>query len=592
MSLKLPRHLASWEPQMRIFPEDIALALAPLALKVAALVGVFPHRPAEGHAIPDGFSGLAKRGSYERLIASDWLLADELPEEFMRRSVMGEHLFWKFAYREPAQSRSTVVLFDEGPEQLGAPRILHLAALAVFEARARRARADFQWGILQDADVRLMPGMNVAEVNHLLNARGVMTAGRDDVAAWSRLLANNGPDEVWVVGSERTQALLPPDFSSLCITEPAELDVRKLRAECRPRGKHSRTIELDLPPSRDCVQLLRDPFATTVVQPQQIQDVPEICNLVLNPPGNRLWLKTASGEVLAVPVANSPRHPAGSVRNYETLSRFPQVAVGKAGRSTVLVSMDPVSLTFRVRLIGGAPVDIAGDGDYEFIHSQTKPIFKSNSLALCVWHNVIGRKPGLYLIDEGGLLLRIFKDATGQRCEVVHHHALALTRCRTGMSYVAFNAELNSICVYVGNHEPVQHWRSEIVPERVFVGHGPHGETAMYGQVAFGYSRTHWEIHNLKGHSVVSVPDDFVVHGVVQDRNYEPTLIVVESDGCTLSLHGAHGTRKLFKASAPIMNVSACLDVPHIAWSTESGGISVYSLRHSAPVVSLMRKDK
>jgi len=48
------------------------------------------------------------------------MLADEMPEEFMRRSVMGEHLFWKVAWREPAQTRSTTVLFDAGPEQLGA----------------------------------------------------------------------------------------------------------------------------------------------------------------------------------------------------------------------------------------------------------------------------------------------------------------------------------------------------------------------------------------------------------------------------------------------------------------------------------------
>ena len=129
MSIKLPDKLGAWESQLRIFPEEMALALGPLVQKVASLLGPFPHYHVDGHVVPDGFAGLDKRGTYDRLIASDWLLADELPDEFMRRSVMGEHLFWKVAYREPSQARSTLVLFDAGPEQLGSPRLLHLAAI-------------------------------------------------------------------------------------------------------------------------------------------------------------------------------------------------------------------------------------------------------------------------------------------------------------------------------------------------------------------------------------------------------------------------------------------------------------------------------
>lgn len=129
-----------------------------------------------------------------------------------------------------------------------------------------------------------------------------------------------------------------------------------------------------------------------------------------------------------------------------------------------------------------------------------------------------------------------------------------------------------------------------MIPQQVFFGHGPSFESPVYGQIAFGYSRTHWEIHNAGGRTELSVPQDFTVYGVIQDRNYEPTLIVVEDDMCTLSLHGAHGTRKLFKASGPIVTVSGCHALPLIAWATSSGEISVFSLRHQALVLSLMRK--
>jgi len=115
MSVRLPHTLALWEAQLKVFPEETALALGPMVQKTAALLGPFPRHHLEGRVLPDGFAGLDKRGTYDRLISSDWLLADELPDEFMRRSVMGEHLFWKVAYREPRQALSTLVLFDAGP---------------------------------------------------------------------------------------------------------------------------------------------------------------------------------------------------------------------------------------------------------------------------------------------------------------------------------------------------------------------------------------------------------------------------------------------------------------------------------------------
>ena len=220
MSIKLPHKLAAWELQLRIFPEEMALVLGPLVQKLAALLGPFPHHHVEGHVVPDGLGGLDKRGTYDRLIASDWLLADELPDEFMRRSVMGEHLFWKVAYREPTQARSTMVLFDAGPEQLGSPRLLHLAALAVFEVRARVAKATFNWGVLQTGEQNLLPGMNIAEVEMLLEARGSTSAHAEHFTAWLKRASEAGhTGEIWVVGSERLRRFLPNTVSSLLITD-------------------------------------------------------------------------------------------------------------------------------------------------------------------------------------------------------------------------------------------------------------------------------------------------------------------------------------------------------------------------------------
>ncbi len=52
--------------------------------------------------MPDGYDGIGRRGSYDRLLASEWLIHDELPDEFLRRVVSGEHAFLRRLHRHEA----------------------------------------------------------------------------------------------------------------------------------------------------------------------------------------------------------------------------------------------------------------------------------------------------------------------------------------------------------------------------------------------------------------------------------------------------------------------------------------------------------
>lgn len=134
--MELPRSLAPWAPYLDLFPRDIGLALGPVVRRIALAVEPLAAHALSGSGDPDGFDGLSNRGSYDRLLASEWLLSEELPDEFLRRAAEGEHVFLKIGRREPVRSRLSVVLFDVGPNQLGSPRIAHLAALIVMARRA------------------------------------------------------------------------------------------------------------------------------------------------------------------------------------------------------------------------------------------------------------------------------------------------------------------------------------------------------------------------------------------------------------------------------------------------------------------------
>jgi hypothetical protein len=155
--------------QLQRFSEEVALGLSPMLRQLwAALGGSRAHHQAEGE--PDGIAGISPRGSFERLLISEWLLATEIPTEFLRRAAMKELLFLDTARRRPAGTRRSILIFDAGPSQLGSPRLAHIALLLVFERRVREAGGRLQWLVAQEPD-RLFSTVEPPLVTALLASR-------------------------------------------------------------------------------------------------------------------------------------------------------------------------------------------------------------------------------------------------------------------------------------------------------------------------------------------------------------------------------------------------------------------------------------
>ncbi len=121
--MELPPAIAPWGPELAMFHDELALALGGLVARVAHAIGPLPSATRDARDEPDGFGGLARRGPYERLLLTEWLLANELPDEFVRRAVSAEHAFLELEHLSPAIARRTIAVFDAGPSQLGAPRL-------------------------------------------------------------------------------------------------------------------------------------------------------------------------------------------------------------------------------------------------------------------------------------------------------------------------------------------------------------------------------------------------------------------------------------------------------------------------------------
>ncbi len=141
--MELPRALMPWAEWLDLFPAELIAPIGELIRRLDMAIGPLHAKGQPGQDEPNGFDGIARRGDYDRLLLSEWLLADEAPDEFLRRATMNEHVFLEPARIAPAGARCSVALFDAGPNQLGAPRLAHLAALIVLARRAQAIGAQF-----------------------------------------------------------------------------------------------------------------------------------------------------------------------------------------------------------------------------------------------------------------------------------------------------------------------------------------------------------------------------------------------------------------------------------------------------------------
>jgi hypothetical protein len=183
-------------------------------------------RPQPGDAEPDGLDDLRRRGSYERLLPTEWLLAAELPDEFLRRAASGEHLFFASRPRAERQRRRLLALFDAGPGQLGTPRLAHLALWILLARRAALAGVGLEWGLLQEPGM-VYPARGVADLKLLLAGRSWSAAGVREHEGWR-----------WAASS-KPGATTPARRAGPACASPSECSTWRIRSRTG-RGRRSR----------------------------------------------------------------------------------------------------------------------------------------------------------------------------------------------------------------------------------------------------------------------------------------------------------------------------------------------------------------
>lgn len=271
--MRLPATLAPWRQWLDWFDPEPAAALGELLLRLHPLLGAFRLRATGGAVEPEGIDDLRRRGSYERLLLSEWALAEAAPDEFDRRAAGGEHLFLSPKLVARQSDALTVAVFDSGPAQFGAPRLLHIALWILLAQRAQAAKARFGWGVL-GAPGQLHEADSAQHLVELLRARAwqpgaapapqaapaAPRAGRAELERqWAQWLdaQQPSPGERWSIGAPAAGYGLGHRVGI------ARGDADGLRiAVAAPRAR--REMNLPLPPAKTA-QLLHGRFLAAAV---------------------------------------------------------------------------------------------------------------------------------------------------------------------------------------------------------------------------------------------------------------------------------------------------------------------------------------
>jgi len=595
MTMQLPASLQAWHPWLSWFAPELAAEIGDLLRRMHPLLGRFQGRRQGGVPEPDGVEDLRRRGSYERLLSSEWLLASELPDEFLRRAASGEHLFLAPRPRARQADRLIVAVFDAGPWQLGAPRLAQLALWILLARRAAEAGGELRWGVFQ------RPGQwhEAGTPDHLkemLRARSFESAGVAQWQQWSAWLAEHAPGigECWLVGHavDATHQLADPPTHTLRVRQ--SLAGASLELALRAAGSAPRAMQLPLPEPRPAAQLLQGRFQSEAVSDAHRHSA-ERLSLKSGP------IISANGLLVAVPLLEG--HGALVFR----LPAHGERKRSKPKRQQWSSSCDMLSAAFSGKTLG---VVLSSPQKLHFwqmaaLGEQARPPREEfeappgrGSLLPCVWQRD-GAHTRLHVLDAARRLVYWVSS------HAVHNPG------RTSRGPMLLDTEVVAMAS-VNDHRIVYVCRDDqqlwirfagatgrekrsyrlghgfAVAPAVFLAGGARWNTHFGGcavRMSDAGAQEPWRVHEESSspeHPHVDwearIAPGARVAGLIQQAHPGGYALVVQAaNRSDFTLHSKHGVEALYSAPAAVERVSVCPRSGVIAMLTRERELHVYS---------------
>ena len=597
----LPAALSPWEPWLVALPGEVLAGLGPWLPRLRFLLGALSRSGGEGDGEPDGVSGIGRRGSYEQLLLSEWAVAEIAPMEFLRRAAQGEHLFLQPRRRAPAGSPRTVVLFDCGPDLLGAPRLVQAALLIVFARRAADAGATLSWAILQDRNRTLHDVVDAASLRLFVHGRSRRPATPDDLQVLCELAGLvEEPEELWVVGAAR--APVADGVRLITVDQPLSEDA-VLHVDLPGAGRSPVVLQLPDPPQQAALlrRLATEPVSTVPVgEPGPAAD--PTAGLIWSQDGRRILTMHGAGDdrvVKAWHVPPNPRSRPGRPRVLPVPAGVPLVGVGFSGRAFHWVTTDGgrgyVHEGF-VRRPRAVPLPAV----------PTPGWFAHDGLRHAIMATPQMHQRDLVLVDAARTLW-VVQRSTGGRMEVLATDVLAFQQnTRFELTHVSV-APVSGVVELVQLHASLEIQHREATElgasARAFFGCPGWMSHQRWGLLAVGDGvlwTVYWgsfagdgeEADNEAMDSLLLDPAEGSVVGVARDpanlNRGVPGLLVLDPARRTLTWRGFGERRKTICTwPRPARSVSASMHRPQVAAVLDDGTVSVRMLEDGVEVLAV-----
>lgn len=582
--MQLPEALQPWRQWLQGFSAEQLPLFTDLLARLNPLLGPLRGRHQGGVPEPDGLGDLQRRGPYEHLLSSEWLLADEVPDEFLRRAATGEHVFVAPHYRARMANRLIVVLFDAGPSQLGWPRLVHLALLILLARRAREAGAELRWGILQQVP-QLYELNGTAQLKQLLQARTFHTVNDEHWQAWRLWLAEHPwpAGECWIVGQR-----LPATDKKLCthrVQLQRSLDGHSLTFDLQAAA--SRHVELPNPDERLALQILHGEFDTEqrVAPPTVKGNLPHVFLApIISSAGSHVALRMLDEPgIVTIKLPGKKQKKTLAVRrSYWSASSTPLAVVFPKRSPGVIMSKDQTLLFWNM-----PGVQRVKKPDRETLQLQDDK--HTHLPAVWLRNTSSGR---LLLVDERGYLaswvIGTGKTPTWTKAEKVHilaDNVLGLTQvCQDVVAYMRRDADqlyVHSVDAE-GTASPAHAVGSGKRVTEVLLAAGPVWRQGVGGYALRRGSEQHeqWEVVAPNGSTehIDLAPGWHGLGLLFQGNDERCSLVLHDYEKGTVALYSAGQQRVLFTPSEMIARLTFCPLNGLIAAMTFANELLVYSV--------------
>jgi hypothetical protein len=579
--IELPLALSPWAPYLGLFPAPLNVSIGSLVQRLDRLLGPDRTTHFSDSEEPEGYDGIARRGSYERLLISEWLLAQEIPDEFLRRAANNEQAFLELARKSPVGQKSMLALFDCGPNQLGSPRLVHLAMLIILARRAEALGCTLKWGLLNLPAAKLEEGLTIDGTNILLRSRQTREVGPTDVELWQERL-NSDWQNTWIVAGRRTQKLVKKQpRARLQIDDVLEPDRRAVYINFSQPGKRQLEFNLPLPEEEHCAQLLRNPFNVAfLTRGRKIDPSSSLSSegrLVCNGSDNFL----VPGETPDVLFAyRGPRHLNGGQikqRQYRSRNHKPIIAA-----AIKVPQMPPVLITSTERndalameIIGrkSSPSLIELGLPFELIKQE------HHSVSACVASPL--KVDELWvLLGQHLIAIRTWEN-NAQTCIEIDNEVIALKARGPQVTYAKQTADGTQVITKERGKAPTVMKLPQEVAD-IYLGDGGNRGLERLGLIAWQSEMDHsWWLTDRYGSVVIELEDGDTVLGVCGRFKTPPfsALLVRSANQEVLKLVGAT-ERAVIQTNGSIIT-SACTGANSlVAYATAAGDVFIHELEN------------